>query len=167
MDQFDRAFAEGFDDLPASVDEAAVERIRAVAYLLDESVRLPGTDLRVGLDPLVSAVPVVGDVVSGGIGLYVVLEAAYLGVPFGTVVRMLANVAIDTAGGAIPYAGVLVDAFFKSNKRNLELALRELGYDPEPGEGASGEADAGEDTDGPGDDPEAEAVTIEVEAPAR
>jgi hypothetical protein len=159
MDQFDRAFAEGFDDLPASVDEAAVERMRAVAYLLDESVRLPGTDLRVGLDPLVSAVPVVGDVVSGGIGL----EAAYLGVTFGTVVRMLANVAIDTAGGAIPYAGVLVDAFFKSNKRNLELALGELGYDPEHVGGTSD----GSDGDRGSEDPDDEAVTIEVEAPAR
>jgi hypothetical protein len=163
MDQFDRAFAEGFDDLPGSVDEAAIERMRAVAYLLDESVRIPGTDLRVGLDPLVSAVPVVGDVVSGGIGLYVVLEAAYLGVPFGTVVRMLANVAIDTAGGAIPYAGVLVDAFFKSNKRNLELALGELGYDPEHVGGASD----GSDGDEGSEDPDDEAVTIEVEAPAR
>jgi hypothetical protein len=164
MDEFDRAFAEGFDDgLPESVDEAAVERMRAVAYLLDESVRVPGTDLRVGLDPLVSAVPVVGDVVSGGLGLYIVLESAYLGVPFGTLLRMLANVAVDAGGGAIPYVGVLFDAFFKSNKRNLELALRELGYDPEHGEGASGKADADEGRA----DSESEAVTIEVEAPTR
>ena len=164
MDQFDRAFAEGFDgQLPESVDDAAVERMRAVAYLLDESVRLPGTDLRVGLDPLVSAVPAVGDVVSGGLGLYLVAEAAYLGVPFATLLRMLANVAIDTAGGAIPYVGVLFDAFFKSNKRNLELALEELGYDPEHAEGASEGADAEE-----GDHvAETESVTIEVEAPAR
>jgi hypothetical protein len=160
-ESFDEAFAEGFDDLPASVDGAAVERMRAVAHLLDESVRLPGTDLEVGLDPLVSAVPVVGDVVSGGLGLYVVLESAYLGVPFATLVRMLANVAIDAVGGSVPYVGVLFDAFFKSNKRNLELALRELGYDPEGGR-ARPEAtrDAGEETDDG-------AVTIEVEAPTR
>jgi hypothetical protein len=162
MDEFDREFAEGFDGLPESVDEAAIERMRAVAYLLDESVRVPGTDLRVGLDPLVSAVPVVGDVVSGGLGLYIVLESAYLGVPFGTLLRMLANVAVDAGGGAIPYVGVLFDAFFKSNKRNLELALRELGYDPEHGE-APGKADADEGRA----DSESEAVTIEVEAPTR
>ncbi|MEF8841489.1 MAG: DUF4112 domain-containing protein [Haloarculaceae archaeon] len=101
-ESFDSAFADGFDDLPESVDEAAVERMRAVAYLLDESVRLPGTDLRIGLDPLVGAVPVVGDVVSGGLGLYVVAEAANLGVPFTTLLRMLGNVVIDVAGGSIP-----------------------------------------------------------------
>jgi len=157
-DGFDAAFAEGFEDeLPESVDEAAVERMRAVAYLLDESVRVPGTDFRVGLDPLVSAVPVVGDVVSGGIGLYIVLESAYLGVPFTTLVRMLANVAIDAAGGSIPYVGVLFDAFWKSNKRNLELALDELGIDPERRPRKAGRTD-GEDE---GDE---ESVTIEIEA---
>jgi hypothetical protein len=157
-DGFDAAFAEGFEEkLPEAVDEAAVERMRAVAYLLDESVRVPGTDLRVGLDPLVSAVPVVGDVVSGGLGLYVILESAYLGVSFTTLVRMLANVAIDAAGGSIPYVGVLFDAFWKSNKRNLELALDELGIDPERHRrepGRTGEEDEGSE----------EPVTIEIEA---
>lgn len=152
--EFDAAFADGFDGLPESVDEAAVERMRVVAYLLDESVRIPGTDLRVGLDPLVGAVPVVGDLVSGGLGLYVVLESAYLGVPFTTLVRMLANVAVDAAAGSIPYVGVLFDAFFKSNKRNLELALEELGYDPAHGD-RSDEA-AGDDGD--------EVVSIEIQA---
>lgn len=157
-DGFDAAFAEGFEDeLPESVDEAAVERMRAVAYLLDESVRVPGTDFRVGLDPLVSAVPVVGDVVSGGLGLYIVLESAYLGVPFRTLVRMLTNVAIDVGSGSIPYVGVLFDAFWKSNKRNLELALDELGYDEERHHRESGR------TDGENEDDE-EAVTIEIEA---
>jgi hypothetical protein len=94
----------------------------------------------------------VGDVVSGGLGLYVVLESAYLGVPFTTLVRMLANVAVDVAGGSVPYVGLLFDAFWKSNKRNLELALRELGYDPAHGHGGDDEA-----TD---DEP----VTIEIEA---
>jgi hypothetical protein len=160
MDEFDRAFAEGFDDLPASVDEAAVERMRTVAYLLDESVGIPGTDLEVGLDPLVGAVPVVGDVVSAGLGLYVVLESAYLGVTFTTLVRMLANVALDVAGGSVPYVGVVVDALFKSNKRNLELALRDLGYDPDRRRTERVGGGGSEDRDD-------EAVAIEVEAPDR
>ena len=158
-EEFDAAFVDGFEgELPASVDGAAVERMRAVAYLLDESVRVPGTEFRVGLDPLVSAVPVVGDLVSGGLGLYVVLEAAYLGVPFTTLVRMLANIALDVASGSIPYVGVLFDALFKSNKQNLELALQELGYDPE--RGRRGLERRGTDN-GDGDD---EVVRIEIEA---
>lgn len=152
-DDFDAAFVDGFEgELPPSVDEAAVERMRGVAFLLDEFVRVPGTEYRVGVDPLLGSVPVVGDLVSGGLGLYIVLEAAYLGVSYMTVVRMLVNVAFDAATGSIPYVGALFDAAFKSNKRNLELALRDLGYDPE--RGRRGVERRGDD----------EAVTIEIEA---
>lgn len=123
---------EAFDDpetLPASVDEAAVRRMRTVAYVLDESVPVPGTDRRVGLDPLLGAVPVVGDAVSGAISLYVVLEAARLGVSYGTLLRMIANVAVDVAGGALPVVGDLFDAVWKSNRRNLRLVLADLTED--------------------------------------
>jgi hypothetical protein len=123
---FDAAFADGFDELPETVDEAAIERLRAVAYLLDEQVQVPGTGFRVGIDPLVSVIPGVGPIVSGGLSLYIVLEAAYLGVSFSTVVRMLANIAIDTAGSAVPYVGVVFDAVWKTNKMNLELLLEDL-----------------------------------------
>ncbi|MFC7226032.1 DUF4112 domain-containing protein [Salinirubellus salinus] len=124
---FDTAFVDGFEgELPESLDEAAVERMRAVAKLLDEQVEIPGTGFRVGLDPLVSAVPGVGSAVGAVVSLYIVAEAAYLGVSFSTVLRMLANVVIDAVGGSIPYVGVLFDAVWKTNKRNLRLALEDL-----------------------------------------
>lgn len=157
---FDEAFVDGFEELPETLDEAAVERMRAVAKLLDEQVEVPGTDFRVGIDPLVSAIPVAGDAVGAVVSLYIVAEAAYLGVSFSTVLRMLANVAIDAIGGSIPYAGVLFDVFWKANKRNLELVLDDLVEGAENGvsavadatEGAGdahghGESDASEDGD--------------------
>lgn len=113
-------------DLPDSVDEAALRRMRAVAKLLDEAVTIPGTDFRVGLDPIVGAVPVVGDIASAGISLYIVAESARLGVSYTTLIKMLANVSIDAAGGSIPYVGVLFDAGWKSNSRNLLMALDDL-----------------------------------------
>jgi hypothetical protein len=166
---FDRAFVEGFgDELPDTVDEASVERMRAVAKLLDEQVEVPGTGFRVGIDPMVSAVPVVGDAVGAALSLYVVAEAAYLGVSFLTVLRMLANVAVDAVGGSIPYVGVVFDVFWKANKRNLELALDDLVEGAESSVSAvadaagsargghgRGESDASEDDDRP--------VVIEVE----
>ena len=108
-------------DVPDSVDEAALDRMRAVADLLDEAVTVPGTDLKVGLDPVVSAIPVVGSAISAGVSLYIVLEAANLGVPFTTVVRMLANVTVDVATGSIPVVGPLFDAFWKTNAWNVDL----------------------------------------------
>jgi hypothetical protein len=117
-------------ELPDSVDRAAVERMRVVAKVFDESVRVPGTDFRVGADPVLGALPVAGDVVSAGFSLYIVLESARLGVSFTTLLRMIANVTVDVAGGSIPYAGTLFDAFWKANVRNLELALEDLATTP-------------------------------------
>lgn len=115
-------------DLPESVDEAAVDRLATVAHLLDECVRLPG-GISVGLDPLLGAMPVVGDALSAGLSLYIIGEAAYLGVPYTTIVRMLGNVAVDVVGGSVPVVGILFDAFWRANRRNVELVLDELGVD--------------------------------------
>ncbi|WP_336328779.1 DUF4112 domain-containing protein [Halovenus sp. HT40] len=113
-------------ELPESVDEAALKRMETVAYILDESVRVPGVGVRIGIDPVLGALPFAGDVVSGAFSLYIVAESAYLGVSFRTLVEMLANITIDVAGGSIPYVGTVVDALWKANKRNVALALEDL-----------------------------------------
>ncbi len=117
-------------ELPESVDMAAIERMRTVARIFDDFLRIPGTEFRVGLDPILGALPVAGDVISAGLSLYIVLEAARLGVSFTTLLRMIANVSIDVVGGALPLVGGIVDAVWKANKRNLELVLEELANEP-------------------------------------
>lgn len=120
-------FADPYDGpVPEGVDEAAVERMRLVARVMDDGVRVPGTDARVGLDPVLGVMPGGGDLLAAGISTYIVLEAARLGVSYVTLVKMLANVAVDTATGAIPVVGTIVDAVFKANRRNLALALDDL-----------------------------------------
>jgi hypothetical protein len=136
-------------DLPDTVDRAAVERMRTVARVFDDFVEIPGTNTSIGLDPVIGAIPGVGDVVSAGFSLYIVLESARLGVGFPTLLKMLANVVIDVAGGSVPYAGTLFDAVWKANQWNLELALEEL---------------AAVDEDEPAE-PSRDAVTIDVEGP--
>jgi hypothetical protein len=124
---FESRFGIDYDGkLPENVDEAALKRMETVAYVLDESVRVPGIGVRIGIDPVVGALPLAGDVVSGAFSLYIVVESAYLGVSFTTLVEMLANITIDVAGGAIPYAGTVVDVLWKANKRNVALALEDL-----------------------------------------
>ena len=136
------------EELPESVDEAAVERMRVIATLLDEAVTIPGTDVAVGLDPLLGAVPGVGDVVSGAVSLYIVAESARLGVAYPTLLRMVGNVAVDVVGGSVPYVGTVVDALWRANSRNLRLALASLL------ERAEAEVGSGDSEDGP--------VTIEI-----
>lgn len=146
MDDVQAAFDAAFEGpIPETVDDAAIDRMRTVAWILDECFRVPGTDVRFGVDPLLGVLPVVGDVISAGFSVYIVAESAYLGVGFTTLARMLANVTIDVLGGSVPYVGWLFDAFFRANERNVRLALAELA-----------ESDRSDDT---------EAVRIEVEEP--
>lgn len=118
------------DALPDTVDRAAVERMRVVARLLDESFRVPWTNYRIGLDPVIGLAPVAGDVITGALSMYIVLEAARLGVSYPTLLRMIGNVSIDIAGGAVPLLGDVFDAAWKANSRNVELVLEELVISP-------------------------------------
>lgn len=143
------AFESRFDidhdgELPENVDEAALKRMETVAYILDESVRVPGIGFRIGIDPVLGALPVAGDLVSGAFSLYIVAESAYLGVSFTTLVEMLANITIDVVGGSIPYVGTVVDALWKANKRNVALALEDLAEVVET-DGPGGRTDGGVD----------------------
>lgn len=112
-------------------DEAALRRVRTVARIMDEAVRVPGTDFKVGLDPVLGLVPGGGDLVSAGISLYIVAEAAYLGVPLSTVVKMLATVTVDVVGGSIPVVGAVFDAVWKTNAWNVAQLERYLGVESE------------------------------------
>lgn len=124
---FESRFDVEYDgEIPPTVDEAALRRMEAVAHALDESVRIPGTNASVGIDPILGIVPVAGDLVSAGFSLYIVAESAYLGVSYTTLLQMIANITIDVVGGSIPYVGTLFDSFWKANKRNVEHALEEL-----------------------------------------
>ncbi|WP_128225179.1 DUF4112 domain-containing protein [Halobacteriaceae bacterium SHR40] len=130
---FESRFDVDYDgELPESVDKAALTRMETVAHILDESVRVPGVGFRIGVDPILGALPVAGDVVSAAFSLYIVAESAYLGVSFTTLLEMLANITIDVAGGSIPYVGTVIDALWKANKRNVELALEDLAEAVEP-----------------------------------
>ncbi|WP_207586218.1 DUF4112 domain-containing protein [Halomontanus rarus] len=119
-----------FDDfdgeLPKSVDEAAIERIHTVARLLDNGLRVPGTNFRFGLDPIVGILPGAGDVAATAVSLYIVFEAARMDVSRSTLLRMLANVTVDTVVGSVPVLGTIFDAFWKANKWNVELVLEDL-----------------------------------------
>lgn len=126
LSEFDEKMAQ----LPESVDRAAVERMRVVAFVLDEGIRVPGTDFRFGIDPVLGVLPGAGDVFSGGLSLYIVVESARLGVSYATLLKMIANISLDVAVGTIPVVGDAFDFVWKANKRNFELALDGLSNGP-------------------------------------
>jgi hypothetical protein len=102
-------------------EHPTLKRVRTLAYMLDNSIPIPGTSRRVGLDPLLGLIPGGGDVASAVVSAYIVLEAARFGLPRETLMRMLANLATDTVLGSVPVVGDFFDATWKSNSRNVAL----------------------------------------------
>jgi Domain of unknown function (DUF4112) len=99
---------------------AAERRIGHVAHLLDDLVELPG-GMRVGLDPLIGLIPVVGDLTTAAVGAWIVLEATRFRIPGIVIARMVINTLVDFLVGLVPVIGDLLDFGFKGNRRNLEL----------------------------------------------
>ena len=107
--------------------EDAVARITLVAKMMDSAFLIPGLNRRVGLDAVLGLVPGVGDALSAALASYIIWEARQLGLPRWKIARMIGNVAMDTAIGAIPLAGDVFDVFFKANERNLRIIHEHLG----------------------------------------
>jgi hypothetical protein len=103
---------------------ARIERLRRLARFLDTAVGIPGTRIRFGADSVIGLAPGVGDALTGALALYIVYEARRLGLPRRKITRMLWNVGIDTAVGAIPVLGDLFDVAFKANRRNVDIIDR-------------------------------------------
>ena len=108
-----------------------LEALRKVARLLDTAFAVPGTSARFGLDPILGLSPGLGDLVSPLFTLGLILQARDIGVPGVVLIRMIANVAIDTIVGLVPLAGDLFDFAWKSNIRNLAL-LEQHAYEEHP-----------------------------------
>jgi hypothetical protein len=97
-------------------------RVEKVVHLLDSAIPVPGTRFRVGLDPLMGLfLPAVGDAVGGFVSLGVLFLAVQYRVPAPIISRMVLNIGVDTAIGAIPVVGDVFDFGWKANERNFEL----------------------------------------------
>jgi hypothetical protein len=110
--------------------EQRIARIEAIAKLLDVAFILPGTNIRYGIDGLIGLIPVVGDIITTAISLWLVREARALGAPWYLTARMLGNVAVDGVVGMVPLAGDAFDVMFRANMRNVRLLRRWLDKQP-------------------------------------
>jgi hypothetical protein len=116
------AYGFGFDDLTRPRSRGArIARIDALATLLDTALVIPGTGVRFGLDALIGLFPVVGDLITTALSLFIVHEAYQLGAPGHVIARMLGNVALDGVFGAVPLIGDAFDVLWRANRRNVRL----------------------------------------------
>jgi hypothetical protein len=117
----------GVSSLPLGTDPHSVRmRIEAMEKLLERAITVPGINYKIGVDAIAGLVPVVGDFVSAALGAYIVWEARNAGIPKWKLIRMMGNLAFDTAVGAIPVAGDAFDFLFRSNSRNLKIIKKHL-----------------------------------------
>ena len=101
-----------------------VARLKKLEQRLDRQFSLFGVQF--GFDGIIGLVPFVGDLFTGAMGLYLILEARRLGAQRWTMARMLVNWALDFGLGAIPIVGDFFDIAFKSNSKNLRLLITDL-----------------------------------------
>ncbi|MGD1899143.1 MAG: DUF4112 domain-containing protein [Phormidesmis sp.] len=105
---------------------AALKRLRQLSYLLDSAIRVPGSEIRFGLDPILGLFPGGGDTVTGLMSVYIVFEAARLGVPAATLGRMGVNILFDVLTGTVPVLGDLLDVTWKANSQNVALLEKHI-----------------------------------------
>ena len=113
------------------VGDPHLDRLRRVARVLDDLAAVPGTKMRVGVDPLLGLLPGLGDVVTGGVSAYAILIAQRMGAPASVLIRMAWNVLVDVLTGTVPIFGDLFDFGWKASRKNVRLVER---YVEAPGE---------------------------------
>ncbi len=105
---------------------AKVRELRKLSDLLDNAIRVPGTSLGVGLDPVLGLIPGGGDILGGLISVYIVFSAATMGLPKETLTRMATNIVFDSLAGIVPVFGDLFDVAWKANSKNMDLLENHL-----------------------------------------
>jgi hypothetical protein len=98
--------------------------LRAWAELLDSKFRIPGTQIRFGIDPILSLIPGLGDLASPVFAVLLIAQGVRQRVPRVVLVRMAVNALVDALIGAVPIAGNVGDIFWRANTMNLALLER-------------------------------------------
>ncbi|BAY16076.1 hypothetical protein NIES2109_26490 [Nostoc sp. HK-01] len=115
-----------FPQIDPDAQAPSLRRLRQLSRVMDKAITIPGTEISVGLDPLLGLLPVGGDVIGLVFSSYIILEAARLGATKATLGRMILNIIIDSLVGSLPVAGDLFDFAWKSNEYNLKLLEEHL-----------------------------------------
>ncbi len=108
----------------------SLANLKRLAYFLDDRFRVPFTRYRLGWDFVIGLIPVAGDVLTAVVSMHILVAARKYGVKGPVMWRMLANILIDVALGAIPVIGDLMDASWKSNAMNVKLLVKSIEEQP-------------------------------------
>jgi len=104
-----------------SGQNSAIKNLDMMAKLMDSQFRIPGTNIKFGVDPLIGLFPGIGDIAGFLISGYMIVVLVKNGASGYVLARMLLNISIDTLLGSVPIVGDFFDIAFKSNQLNMKL----------------------------------------------
>ena len=103
------------------INEEKLIRLKLLSKRLDNNFTIPGTKAKIGLDPIMGTIPIIGDLIGALLSTYIMYSGIKMGVPRSVVAQMATNIALDFTIGWIPIIGDIFDIIWKSNKRNVKL----------------------------------------------
>ena len=95
--------------------------VERIASVMDDKFKVPGTNFRFGLDPVLNLIPFAGDVSGFVVSAALLYVMAKNGVSRKVLILMAINIAVDAVVGAIPVLGQISDFYIKANTRNIKL----------------------------------------------
>ena len=101
-------------------------RHRRLARVMDEAVRIPGTSITIGLDPVIGLLPGVGDLAGSAISSVIITDAVRSRVPIPVLARMGWNIIVDALLGLIPFIGDAADVLHRAHRKNSRLLSESL-----------------------------------------
>ncbi len=118
-------------------DSKSLKWVERVSNLMDEKFKLPGTNFRFGLDPILNLIPFLGDISGFIVSAVLVSTMARHGASGKVVILMLMNIVLDATIGAIPVLGQIFDFAYKANTRNIKLLKEHYEEGKHQGSGAN------------------------------
>ena len=95
--------------------------VERIASVMDDKFKVPGTNFRFGLDPILNLIPFAGDLSGFVVSAALLYVMAKNGVSRKVLILMAINIAVDAVIGAIPVLGQISDFYIKANTRNIKL----------------------------------------------
>lgn len=97
-----------------------------IAHVLDDAWHVPGSRIRLGLDPLIGIIPVVGDVIVTACGAPILFIARRLRVPLPALLTMAFRLLTNGVIGSVPIFGDAFSFLYKCHTKNVATLLRSV-----------------------------------------
>ncbi len=106
--------------------EENLNSLKRLAHWLDECIKVPGTEWKIGVDGIVGLIPIVGDITTGCLSAYIIYQARKFNIPKKTLLKMIWNATLDIGIGFIPILGDQFDLYWKANLANVKLVISHI-----------------------------------------